>query len=202
MVYDRLTAHFLFRCPSRADHVRVRLSAFRTVERLPGSAHPAVYEVRFACPCGAEHSGLVTHDELDWAPISPSDERFYNVMTGRLEPAAQDLVEQSIGMIRRGSWPWCFFCFAEERPQPLFPSGLRLLAPTRERMLLAARCPACDRTSVNLVSSEHVDVPFYSDREVDVVEQIFPSDVERNLLPLADALVGRSYSTGVRRLAA
>jgi hypothetical protein len=202
MVYDRLTAHFLFRCPLRADQVRVRLSAFRTVERLPGSVHPAVYEVRFSCPCGGEHPGLVTHDELDWAPISPSDERFYNVMTGRLEPAAADLVEQSVGMIRRGSWPWCFFCFAEERPQPLFPSAFRLMAPNHGRMLLAARCPACGRTSVNVVSCEHLDVPFYSDREVDVIEEIFPVNVERNLLPLADALAGGSYSTAVRRLAA
>ena len=110
MVYDRLTAHFRFRCPHTADPVRVRLSAFRTLERLPGSAHPAIYEVRFSCPCGGEHSGLVTHDELDWAPIGPSDEHFYNVMTGRLEPAAAELVDQSVAMIRRGSWPWCFFC--------------------------------------------------------------------------------------------
>jgi hypothetical protein len=158
--------------------------------------------VRFSCPCGAEHPGLVTHDELDWAPISPSDECFYNVMTGRLEPAAAELMERSVGLLRRGNWPWCFFCFAEERPQPLFPSAFRLMAPSRGRMLLAARCPACDRTSVNTVSCEHLDVPFYSDREVDVVEQIFPADVERNLLPLADVLVEGSYSTGVRRLAA
>jgi hypothetical protein len=69
-------------------------------------------------------------------------------------------------------------------------------------MVLAARCPACERTSVNVVSSDHVDVPFYSDREVGVVERIFPSDVEASLLPLADELVGRIYSTGVRRLVA
>ncbi len=201
-MYEPLTARFRFRCPVRAEAVRVRLSAFRTVERLPGSAHPAVYEVRFSCPCGEEHAGLVAHDELDWAPIGPTEERFFNIMTGRLELAADELVEQSAGLIRRGFWPWCFFCYAEERPQPLFPSAFRLIAPDAGRMVLAARCPACERTSVNVVSSDHVDVPFYSDREVGVVERIFPSDVEASLLPLADELVGSNYSTGLRRLVA
>ena len=45
------------------------LSAFRSFERLPGAAHPAVFRVRFACPCGGEHDGLLTHEELDWAPL-------------------------------------------------------------------------------------------------------------------------------------
>ena len=202
MVYDPLTARFRFRCPAWGEPVGVRLSAFRTVERLPGSAHPALYQVYFSCPCGEEHACLVAHGELDWAPIGPTEERFFNVMTGRLELAADELVEQSAGRIKRGSWPWCFFCYAEERPQPLFPSAFRLIAPDEGRMVLAARCPACDRTSVNVVSTEHVDVPFYSDREVDVVERIFPSDVEASLLPLADELSGATYSTGVRRLVA
>jgi hypothetical protein len=32
--------------------------------------------------------------------------------------------------------------------------------------------------SVNLVTHEHVDVPFHNDREVGVVEHVFASDVD------------------------
>ena len=42
---------------------------------------------------------------------------------------------------------------------------------------LAVCCPACRRTSVNVVSHEHVDVPFWNDREVGVVEHVFPDDL-------------------------
>ena len=45
------------------------LSSFRRLERLPGAAHPAVFRVLFDCPCGEDHLGLVSHDDLDWAPL-------------------------------------------------------------------------------------------------------------------------------------
>ena len=64
-MYDALTSRYTFACPVRGE-THVRLSAFREVERLPGSAHPAVFSVRFACECGDDHLGLVVHPELDW----------------------------------------------------------------------------------------------------------------------------------------
>ncbi len=67
-MYDGLTGHYTFSCPV-VGHVQVRLSAFRSLERLPGASHPAVYQVVFACSCGGEHEGLVTHEDLDWAPL-------------------------------------------------------------------------------------------------------------------------------------
>src|SRR5437773_957114 len=63
-MYDALTGRFTFPCPSRGE-ARVSLSAFRQLERLPGAAHPAVFQVLFACSCGEEHDGLVTHDDVD-----------------------------------------------------------------------------------------------------------------------------------------
>ena len=65
----------------------MRLSAFRSLERLPGASHPAVYRVVFACSCGGEHEGLVTHDDLDWAPLGASGAEFFNLMTARVESA-------------------------------------------------------------------------------------------------------------------
>jgi hypothetical protein len=163
---------------------RVRLSAFRLVERLHGVRTPALYGVKFACPCGEEHEGLVTHRELDWEPLGITATAFYNVMTGRLEPVSGPLADEAAWRIDRGRWPWTFFCLAEERPRPVFPSAFRVLVPEAERMLVAVECPSCGRTSANAVTHEHVDVPFYSDGQVDVVERVFDRGEE------AEALAG------------
>jgi hypothetical protein len=175
-MYDPLTSRYTFPCPSYGDS-RVSLSAFRTLERLPGTAHPVVYQIRFACRCGDEHDGLVTHEELDWAPLGLEGGVFLNLMTAKLEPVAGELGEVAAAHIKAGEWPWSFFCYPEERPRPVFPSSFFLLAPGDGSLGLAVRCPACQRTSVNLVSPEHVDVPFHNDREIGVVEHVFPEDV-------------------------
>jgi hypothetical protein len=201
-VYDGLTARYTFPCPTR-EEARVRLSSFRTLERLPGATHPAVYEVRFACTCGEAHVGLVTHDDLDWAPLGlAAAARFYNVMTGRLEPAAAELADQAAVRIKRGVWPWSFFCFAEDRPRPVFPSAFRIVAPGAGRMVVAVRCPACQQTSVNLVSQEHLDVPFYSDAEVEVIEHVFSLAGQEEIASLADELTSGDFGASRRELAA
>jgi hypothetical protein len=202
VTYDGLTARFSFSCPATGGAARVRLSAFRTVERLPGAAHPAVYDLTFACPlCGELHESLASHDELDWAPVSPPETpEFYNVMTGRLESAVGELADQAAAHIRQGRWPWCFFCYLEQRPRPVFPSAFRFLAPSENGIVLAAGCPGCGRTSVNVVSEEHVDVPFYSDAEVGVVERVFAPEL--SLQDLAEELASRALSASRRRLAA
>jgi hypothetical protein len=180
VMYDALTSRYTFACPRRGES-RVSLSAFRTLEPLAGTAHPVVYRIRFACPCGDEHDGLVSHDELDWAPLGVEGGVFLNLMTSRVEPVAVELVELAAARIRAGEWPWSFFCYPEERPRPVFPSAFFLLAPSDGSLGLAVRCPACQRTSVNLVSHEHVDVPFHNDREVGVVEHLFSDDLHAAL---------------------
>ncbi len=179
-MYDGLTGRYTFRCPA-AGEARVRLSRFRSLDRLEGPAHPAVYRVRFACPCGEEHEGLVSHDELDWAPLGASADAFLNLMTGRLEPAADELLALAATRIGAGEWPWSFFCYPEGRPRPVFPSAFRLLAAAEERVGVAVRCPDCGGTSVNVVTHRHVDEPFFNDPDVGVVEHVFRAD--------ADALV-------------
>ncbi|HEY7004475.1 MAG TPA: hypothetical protein VH281_09350 [Gaiellaceae bacterium] len=174
-MYDSLTGLYTFACPVQGEVARP-LSAFRVLERLPGAAHPAVFKVTFSCPCKDEHEGLVAHDDLDWAPLSGSDATFLNLMTSRLEAVADELLELAARHIRAGEWPWSFFCYPEGRPRPVFPSSFRALAAGEERLGLAVECPSCSRTSVNLVTQRHVDVPFYNDARVDVVEHIFPGD--------------------------
>ena len=174
-MYDPVTSTYTFSCPAQGE-THVRLSAFRLLERLPGAAHPAVFRVSFACPCGEEHPALVSHDELDWAPLGLTAGSFLNLMTSRIESLAQELGDLAASKINAGHWPWTFFCYPEDRPRPVFPSAFFLLAPGDRSLGLAFSCPACMRVSVNLVSHTHVDVPFHHDHEIGVVEHVFSRD--------------------------
>lgn len=196
-MYDALTGRFTFPCPARGE-ARVSLSAFRQLERLPGAAHPAVFQVLFACACGEEHEGLVTHDDLDWAPLGLQGGVFYNLMTSRLDLVDSELSDLAARRIQAGEWPWSFFCYPEEQPRPVFPSSFFLLAPGDGSLGLAVRCPACEQTSVNLVSHEHVDLPFHNDPEVGVVEHVFSEDVARTLEEFREELYSASFDS--RRL--
>ena len=60
------------------------------------------------------------------------------------------------------------------------------------------RCPACGSVSVNLVSAEHLDVPFHNDREMGVVPHIFAADAERAVEEFVDELYSASFDS--RRL--
>jgi hypothetical protein len=179
-MYDALTGRFTFACPARGE-TRVTLSSFRELERLPGAAHPAVYRVRFQCGCGEDHDGLVTHDDLDWAPLGLDAGVFFDLMTAKLGSVSDELGDAAARRIQAGEWPWSFFCYPEERPRPVFPSSFFLLAPGDGSLGLAVRCPACQRTSVNLVSHEHIDVPWHNDAQVGVVEHVFAEDIARTV---------------------
>jgi hypothetical protein len=196
-VYDALTTRYTFACPARGES-RVTLSSFRELERLPGAAHPAVYRVRFSCGCGDDHAGLVAHDELDWAPLGLEAGQFLNLMTARLEPAAAELGDQALRRLEAGEWPWSFFCYPEERPRPVFPSAFAVLAPGDGSVGIAVRCPACGRTSVNLVSRPHLDLPFFNDPEVGVVAHVFAEDAVRTVEAFCAELYSRSFDA--RRL--
>jgi hypothetical protein len=193
-MYDALTGRFTFPCPARGE-ARVSLSSFRRLERLPGAAHPAVYRVLFACACGEEHDGLVSHDELDWAPLGLQGGVFLNLMTAHLDSVEDELSDLAARRIQAGEWPWSFFCYPEDRPRPVFPSAFFLLAPGDGSLGLAVRCPACAKTSVNLVSHEHVDVPFHHDGQVGVVDHVFGEDVLRTLEEFRAELYSSAFDT-------
>jgi hypothetical protein len=199
-MYDALTSTYTFSCPIHGE-TRVCLSRFRRLEQLPGALHPAVYRVEFACGCGAEHPGLVSHDDLDWAPLGLGDETTYvNLMTSKVEAVAAELTDVAASRIKAGEWPWSFFCWPEERPRPVYPSAFRLLAPavSGDRVGLAVRCPVCGKVSVNLVSRAHVDVPFLNDREVGVVEHVFEHDAAASVKEFRAELESESFDA--RRL--
>jgi len=150
-MYDPQTSRYAFACPTRGE-THVLLSAFRSIEQLPGASHPAVFRVRFDCDC-----------------------------------------------IKRGEWPWSFFCYPEERPRPVFPSSFTLLTATDGTVGLAVRCPSCRRLSLNLVSHPHVDVPFHNDRQIGVVEHLFADDALATLEAFRTELWSATFDA--RRLA-
>jgi hypothetical protein len=198
-MYDALTSSYRFACPVRGE-ARVRLSSFRNLERLPGPAHPTVYRVRFDCPCGDDHEALVAHGDLDWAPLGLVEGGFVNLMTAKTEPLAAELGDLAVRRIGDGSWPWSFYCYAEDKPRPIYPSSFVVLAPAATRKLLAVAvgCPSCGGVSVNIVSSDHVDLPFHHDREIAVVPHLFEVDALRAV----DAFRAELYSDSfdLRRL--
>jgi hypothetical protein len=199
-MYDTLTTSYTFSCPVHGE-TRVTLSRFRRLDELPGTQHPVVYRVEFACGCGHDHAGLVTHHELDWAPLGLQDgTSFLNLMTSRHEPLAGELGDLAAARIGAGEWPWSFFCWPEERPRPVTPSAFRLLTPAErdDRVCIAVRCPVCGKVSVNLVSRAHVDVPFVNDREIGVVELLFADDAAATVHEFRAELWSSAFD--VRRL--
>ncbi len=171
-MYDALRGRYTFPCPtSGAGHVS--LSNFRVLDRLPGARRPAVFHVRFECSCGQHHEALVPHDDLDWAPLGFQEGSFLNLMTDRLQPVAEELVDISARRIQAGEWPWSFFCYPEAQPRPVYPSSFVMLAPGEGAVGVAVRCPTCAAVSVNLVSHQHVDLPFHNDPSIGVVDHDF-----------------------------
>jgi hypothetical protein len=199
---DALTSTYRFSCPNRGEAI-VRLSAFRQIERLPGAAHPVVYSVLFRCACGDDHVGLVTETELDWEPLGlEAGGTFVNLMTRRHDAFSDDLRAIALTRIGAGEWPWSFFCYPEERSRPVTPSAFLHIAPgetLRGTLGLAVRCPACGSVSINVVSEPHVDLPFWNDPRVGVVEHVFGQDALRTM----DAFQAELYSATFdeRRLA-
>jgi hypothetical protein len=198
-MYDVFTTRYAFACPERGE-ARVMLSSFRRIEQLPGAAHPAVYEVSFDCGCGGRHAGLVTHEELDWAPLGLGEGVFLNLMTAKVDPLQVELADLAARRIQAGEWPWSFYCYPEECPRPIFPSSFFLLAPAEDRSSvgIAVRCPVCGSVSVNLVSAEHVDLPFHNDTEIGVVDHVFRADTGRALEAFAAELYSAQFDS--RRL--
>jgi hypothetical protein len=166
-----------------------------------GTHHPTVYRVDYACRCGGEHASVVSHEELDWAPLGVHDaSTFVNLMTSRIDLVAPELSELAAMHIRAGEWPWSFWCWPEERSRVAFPSAFRLLAPAARgrRVAVAVCCPECHELSVNVVTAEHVDVPFVNDREVEVAEHLFTGDPEAQLAEFRAQLASDDFDA--RRL--
>ncbi len=197
-MYDALRSRYTFACPTRGE-THATLSSFRRLERLPGAAHPAVFRITFACACGEDHVGLVAHDELDWAPLGLIEGAFLNLMTSRLDDVSDELADIAARRIQKGEWPWSFYCYPEERARPVFPSSFSLLAPGGDALGIAVHCPACARVSVNLVSPEHVDLPFHNDARVGVVEHHFRADFAGTVAEFREELYSATFD--VRRLA-
>jgi hypothetical protein len=173
-MYDVLRASYRFHCPHlpEGDLRAVALSRFRSIERLPGAAHPAVFRVTYRCECGDDHVGLVAHDDLDYGPIAATPVEFRNLVTGRSEPLVSELLALTRVQVQKGNWPWQLYCGREAKLKPVFPSSLTLVCPAESELVgVAMRCPSCGDLSLNVVTESHLDVPFYHDRVVRLIDR-------------------------------
>jgi hypothetical protein len=73
------------------------------------------------------------------------------------------------------------------------PSALALIAPGGASVGVAVRCPVCGAVSINLVSREHVDIPFWNDARVGVVEHTFEPDALRALTEFRAQLASAQF---------
>jgi len=121
-------------------------------------------------------------------------------MTSRTDSLGLELTELAAQRIKAGEWPWSFYCWPEDRPRPVFPSAFRLLADGARggHVGVAVLCPVCGRISVNLVSREHVDLPFHNDREIGVVAHVFAEDASATIEAFNAELYSASFDA--RRL--
>lgn len=192
-MYDPLTSTYSFACP-HGNQETVPLSSFRRLSRLPGPAHPAVYGIEFACRCGDLHHGLLTQAELDWGHLGTSvDLTFRNLMTARDEALAVELVDAAAVRIGAGEWPWSFYCYPEGRARPVTPSSFALIAPGSGLFGVAVECPVCAAVSLNVVTQEHVDIPFRNDTTVGVVSHVFSRDADRALEEFQEELTSARF---------
>jgi hypothetical protein len=180
-MFDQLRNRYSLRCPELDDPTWVPVSAFRTIRRLRGTSTPAIFRVVFDCECGGRHETLVAHDRLDWEPLgTESSETFVNLVTGRRELLATELAELASDRIRQGTWPWTFWCHPESSMRPGFPSSLRFVTPEHDhgtdRVGVLVRCFTCERHTVNIVSRDHLDVPWHNDPAIAFVAQAFDGD--------------------------
>jgi hypothetical protein len=124
-----------------------------------------------------------THAEQTWVPVSAF--RRIRRLRGATSPAVfrvqfdcacGDATEQ----MRKGRWPWTFWCHPESAVRPGFPSSLRFVTPEHdhgnERVGVLVRCFTCERHTVNIVSREHLDVPWHNDPAIAYVAQLFDGD--------------------------
>jgi len=176
-MYDPIRSVYRFLCRASGSEpvtTEVRLSRFSVVRRLDGPAHPAVYRVGFACrACGGEHIALVGHDELDYGLAGDVEQMpFWDPMTGRVAGTfARELGEAWAERLRRGVWPLSFWCAAERRIRPGYPSDLRFVGGREGLLGVAVECGGCGESSLNLVTRRHLDEPFYHDRVVAALDR-------------------------------
>jgi len=115
----------------------------------------------------------VSHDDLDYAPIGAADVTFRNLLTGRTEPVGASCSSWPAARCRRAT-----AVAAVLRPRGEAEAGVPVepddgLPADSQLVGVAMRCPSCGELSLNVVTESHLDVPFYHDRTVRLIDRPF-----------------------------
>lgn len=162
MRYDIVSGGWRSVCPQSAIREPVLLSQFRRVGRLDGPGRPPVYQIAYRCvQCDDSHRMLLTGTELDLQPVTDPLPPFFNVMTGRLDIAAEFLGGPWAEAMRRGHWPLFLRCPRHREPVRGWPSCLRALEPevssgAPRSFLVHFECPRCTQPETQIMTQQQL----------------------------------------------
>ena len=161
------------RCPERDSDGERRYGVRFAVRPRGGGGASAVYAcIPLRGVGGSQTRCSRTRSSPCTVVGAPSGERFWEPLTGRIGgDTAEELRETAASHVRRGDWPWLFWCAEERCRKPLFPSEIRFAARRDDRVGIAVVCSACERASLNVVTPWHLDVPFFHDRAVEACDR-------------------------------
>ena len=179
---DALTTTYRFSCPQRGEAI-VRLSSFRADRAASGRGASCrlLRSLRLLAAATSTSASSPRRSSTGSRWVSSRGRTFVNLMTSRHDDLSADLRALALTRIEAGEWPWSFFCYlggaGSSRDAVVVHAacaGWRSCA--RGSLGLAVRCPVCGSVSINVVSEPHVDLPFWNDPHVGVVEHVFGDD--------------------------
>lgn len=160
--FDVLSGGWTARCPAGGQRGLVTLQAFRRVERLAGANAPPAFVVTYACGdgCGDEHQMLMSSPELDLQPVCEPLPPHFDLMTGRMDVAAEGGAALWARSVQRGRWPLTLACpHHRGGAVPGWPSCLRALEPDGEParwLMVHFRCPLCERRGAQQMRADRL----------------------------------------------
>ena len=193
-MYDALTTRYTFACPARGE-TSVRLSAFRrgrpAARRRPPGRVPRPLRLRLRR--GTPRPRLTRPTRLGAARPrrardvpEPDDSPTRAARLGVRRPDDPPRSRPESGPGASSATPR-----SDRGPCSRPSSASSPQAHPTASIGLAVLCPACVRISINLVTHEHVDLPFHNDAEIGVVQHVFTSDTTQTL----DEFRARLYSS-------
>lgn len=148
--WDVLQSAWRVAPPCSSATTSIQLTHFRSLTRLLGSESPPIWNIEIQCPaCEDQHHILMNGTVLDWAPLMDPLPPHFDVLTQRMEWAADECSKKLELSLRQGNWPLQLRCYRHGSIHG-WPSLLQRIEPDNrgERFLATHGCPHCSSTSL------------------------------------------------------